>query len=77
MSPLPGRMMTVAAGNVGCSMRPTSSGDDVLRFGRLEVDLGILPDLGVYEALEEPFEHPFQKSLAAQGAMATDSLLEA
>ena len=44
---------------------------------RLEVDLGVFPDLGVDEAAEEPLEQPLQKPLAGQRAMAADRLLQA
>ena len=44
---------------------------------RLEIDLGILPDLGVDQAAEQPFEQPLQKTLTGQCAIAPDRLLEA
>ena len=44
---------------------------------RLEVDLGVFPDLGVDEAAEQPFEQLLQKSLAGQDAIAADRLFQA
>ena len=44
---------------------------------RLEVDLGIFPDLGIDEATEQPCEQALQKPLAGQGAIAADRLFQA
>ena len=44
---------------------------------RLEVDLGILPDLGIDQAAEQPLEQPLQESLTAQRPMAAYRLLQA
>ena len=41
---------------------------------RLEVDLGILPDLGIDQAAEQPFEQPLQQTFTGKGAMAPDRL---
>ena len=44
---------------------------------RLEVDLGILPDLGIDQAAEQPFEQPLQQTFTGKGAMAPDRLFQA
>ncbi len=44
---------------------------------RLEVDLGILPDLGVDQATEQPFEHPLQQAFTGENAIAPDRLFQA
>ncbi len=48
-----------------------------LQRQRLEIDLGVLPDLGVYQPAEEALEQPLEKSFAAQRPVAAYRLLEA
>ena len=48
-----------------------------LQRQRLEVDLGVLPDLGIDQAAEKPLEQPLQEALAAQRPVAAHRLLEA
>ncbi len=43
---------------------------------RLEVDLGILPDLGVDQAAEQPFEQPLQQTFPRKGAITADRLFQ-
>ncbi len=43
---------------------------------RLEIDLGILPDLGVHQAMEEALEQPLQEPFPAQRPVASHRLLE-
>ena len=44
---------------------------------RLEIDLGVLPDLGVDQPAEEALEQPLQESFTAQRPVAAYRLLEA
>ena len=44
---------------------------------RLEVDLGILPDLGVDQAAEQPLEQSLQETFAGKRAIAPDRLFQA
>ena len=44
---------------------------------RLEVDLGIFPDLGVDQAAEQPFEQPLQQTFTGKGTIAPDRLFQA
>jgi len=44
---------------------------------RLEINLGILPDLGIDQAAEQPFEQPLQKPFAGERAVAPDGLFQA
>lgn len=43
----------------------------------LEIDLGILPDLGVDQAVEKPLEQSLQEPFPAQHPVAAHCLLEA
>ena len=69
------------AGQVGKDVAAArGDGHDVAIGGerqRLEVDLGILPDLGVDQAAKQSFEQTLQKSFAAQGPVAAYRLFEA
>ena len=44
---------------------------------RLEVDLGVFPDLGVDQSLERPGEHDFEQAFAREGAIAAHRLVQA
>src|SRR5260221_7001961 len=43
---------------------------------RLEVELGVLPDLGIDEAAKQPLEQLFQETFTGESAIAPDSLFQ-
>ena len=43
----------------------------------LEIDLGVLPDLGIDQAVEKPLEQPLLEPFLAQRLVASHRLLEA